>query len=111
MLRLIRSMDNSDHDVVRRIAEGVAAEMISQLAPLAERMSTAEFRGYVRAHSRAFVRRKLQAAGSSELFPSGNREDNEAAVLDGVVHSVVRSFARGSISPIPLPHVSLRKAA
>jgi hypothetical protein len=112
MLRLFKTTDEAERDVlVRQITERVAAQIIADLNPTAERMSTAELRGYVRARSRSLVRQEFQAAEHGEPVSTNERQEQEIRVLERIVHEVVRSLAVGPISTIPLPHVSRRKAA
>jgi hypothetical protein len=112
MLRLFKTTDEAAHDVVvRQITERVAAQIIADLSPAAERMSTAELRGYVRARSRSLVGQEFQSAELGDALSTNERQEQETRVLERIVHEVVRSLAAGPISTIPLPHVSVRKAA
>jgi|tagenome__1003787_1003787.scaffolds.fasta_scaffold20517060_2 hypothetical protein len=112
MLRLFKTSDEDEHDVlVRQITERLAVQMIVDLNQAAERMSPAELRGYVRARSRALVRQDFQAAGFGKPLSTNERQEQETRVVERIAHEVVRSLAAGPISTIPLPHVSMRKAA
>jgi hypothetical protein len=111
MLRLFKTAeDGNDEDVVREITDQVALKVISELNPMAERMSAAELRGYARARSVGLIRQEFQTA-VREPCSAEKRKELEARVSERTVHAVVRCFAAGPISALPRPHVWMRKAA
>jgi hypothetical protein len=104
---------NSDADcgaIVREIAERCASATLSQLSTVAERMSVAQLRGYVRAHAWPQVWEEAQSAEAHDRMTKSQANGVAARVLEQTVHLVTRAYLTAPVVSIPAPHIGRRAA-
>jgi hypothetical protein len=95
----------------REVAERSVAQTLLQLTAIADNMSRAELRGYVRSHAAPFVRAEANQLVGYE-WPRKDFNEFVAAALEHATHLVVEQWKHNStVMPMPAPHVRLRIAA
>lgn len=95
----------------REIAERSATETLCHLSTAAEGMSSAELRGYVRAHSWPLICADLQYVAANDRLAESERTDLAARALEQTVHLVTRAYLATPVIAMPMPHITVRAAA
>jgi hypothetical protein len=97
--------------IVREIAERCASTTLSELRGAAERMSVAQFRGYVRAHAWPQVMAEVRGAEASGRVKGSQANNFAASALEQTVHLVIGASTTAPIIAMPAPHIGRRAAA
>jgi hypothetical protein len=97
--------------LLREIAERCASATLSQLRADVDQMSTAQLRGYVRAHAWPLVWDEAQQATATGRRSISQTNDLAARALEQTVHLVTANFHGSPIVAIPVPHIGRRAAA
>jgi hypothetical protein len=97
--------------LVREIAEHSAATTMPEFSAAAEQMSTAELRGYVRAHAWPQICAELQHFEVNKQLPKSIVNALAARALEQTVHLVMSAYISMPVTAIPAPHIGRRAAA
>jgi hypothetical protein len=100
-----------DEAIVRETAERCTAAFLSEFGSVAQQMSAAELRGYVRAHAWPWISAESQRLISTGELPQARVNNFLSRTLEDVVHRVVRAYAVAPVVATPTPHIGIRKAA
>jgi hypothetical protein len=104
--RAIQARDS----LAREVAERSVAPTLPELTAIADNMSSAELRGYVRAHARPFVRDEANQLVGYE-WPKRAFDELVSTALEQATHAIVQQLKLQPIAVVPVPHVRLRIAA
>jgi|SRR5687768_13402115 hypothetical protein len=96
--------------LAREISERSVAATLSCLGVVADKMSPAELRGYVRAHAMPFVYDEAIQLVGREL-PIADLNSLVASAVEQTSHLVARQLKAHPIVAVPTPHIRLRIAA
>jgi hypothetical protein len=104
--RAIESRDS----LAREVAERSVAATVAELSVIADNMSLAELRGYVRGHALPIVREEANQLVGYE-WPQKAFNELVASALEQAMHLIVQQLRLQPIAAVPTPHVRLRIAA
>jgi hypothetical protein len=112
MLGFKKSYSGAEYDaIVHEIADHSAVATLSQLSTIAERISVAQLRGYVRAHAWPLVWAEVQDVATGGQLTKNQVNELAGRALEQTVHSVARAYLAAPVIAMPTPHIARRAAA
>jgi hypothetical protein len=112
MLGVKKDNTSADSDaIVREIAERCAARTFSELTGIAEQMSVAQLRGYVRAHAWPQVLAEAKGIEASGALTRSQANALPAGALEQTVQLVISAYQTPPTIAMPAPHIARRAAA
>ena len=97
--------------IVHEIAERCANATLPHLSAAAERMSSAELRGYVRAHAWPLIWAEVRRIESNQSLTKTDSNELAGRALEQTVYIVARACAGVPVVAMPTPHIGRRTAA